>query len=170
MSHAYLLTGRPGVGKTTCLRRALERIGRPAGGFFTEEIREGGVRAGFALATLDGRRVTLAHARRAGPPRVGKYGVDVAALERVGVPAIRAAVRGRQLVVVDEIGKMEAASPAFRAAVEEALASPATLVGTILLAPHPWADRVKAHPAVTLIEVTPANREGLPGELARLVG
>jgi nucleoside-triphosphatase len=170
MSHAYLLTGRPGVGKTTCLRRALERIGRPAGGFFTAELRDRGVRVGFALETLDGGRVTLAHVRHAGPPRVGKYGVDVAALERVGVPAIRAAVQRRQLVVVDEIGKMEAASPAFRAAVEEALASPATLVGTILLAPHPWADRVKAHPAVTLIEVTPANREGLPGELARLVG
>jgi nucleoside-triphosphatase len=170
MGHAYLLTGRPGVGKTTCLRRALERIGRPAGGFFTAELRDRGVRVGFALETLAGGRVTLAHVRHAGPPRVGKYGVDVAALERVGVPAIRAAVERRQLVVVDEIGKMEAASPAFRAAVEEALASPATLVGTILLASHPWADRVKAHPAVTLIEVTPANREALPGELARRVG
>jgi nucleoside-triphosphatase len=170
MGHAYLLTGRPGVGKTTCLRRALERIGRPAGGFFTAELRDRGVRVGFALETLAGGRVTLAHVRHAGPPRVGKYGVDVAALERVGVPAIRAAVERRQLVVVDEIGKMEAASPAFRAAVEEALASPATLVGTILLASHPWADRVKAHPAVTLIEVTPANREALPGELAWRVG
>jgi nucleoside-triphosphatase len=154
------------VGKTTCLRRALERIGRPAGGFTTAEIRERGVRVGFALETLDGRRVTLAHARRAGPPRVGKYGVDVAALDRVGVPAIRQAVRDGHLVVVDEIGKMEAASPAFRAAVEDALASPATILGTILLAAHPWADRIKAHPAVTLIEVTAANREALPAELA----
>ncbi len=167
MGRAYLLTGRPGVGKTTCLRRALELAGIPAGGFLTEEIRESGTRVGFALCTLDGRRATLAHVRRADPPRVGKYGVDVDALERVGVPAIRAAVRGGRLVVIDEIGKMEMASAAFREAVAAALRSPAVVLGTILAAPHPWADRIKADPAVRLIEVTVANRETLPAELAR---
>ncbi len=47
-----------------------------------------------------------------GPPRVGKHGVDVDALERVGIPAIREAVAAGRLVVVDEIGKMGMASPA----------------------------------------------------------
>src|SRR5262249_53832419 len=159
MGQAYLLTGRPGVGKTTCVRRTLERLHVRAGGFFTAEMRVRGTRVGFALETLDGQRATLAHVKRAGPPRVGKYGVDVAALERVGVPAIRAAVRARRLVVIDEIGKMELASAAFRAAVEEALARDARILGTILAAAHPWADTVKRHPSVTLIEVTAANRE-----------
>jgi nucleoside-triphosphatase len=170
MGRAYLLTGRPGAGKTTCLRRALDLARLPAGGFLTEEIRERGTRVGFALRTLDGRRATLAHVRRSGPPRVGKYGVDVDALERVGVPAIRAAVEAGHLVVVDEIGKMEAASPAFRQAVEEALRSPAIVLGTILAAAHPWADGIKADPVVTLIPVTLANRDALPAELARLLG
>ncbi len=169
MSRAYLLTGRPGVGKTTCLRRTLELAHVRAGGFFTAEVRTRGTRVGFALETLDGQRTVLAHVTRAGPPRVGKYGVDVAALDRVGVPAIRAAVREGRLVVIDEIGKMEAASAAFRAAVEEALASPAVVLGTILAGPHPWADTIKRRPGVTLVEVTAANRETLPAELARLV-
>ncbi len=170
MGQTYLLTGRPGVGKTTCLRTALAALAAPAGGFLTEEIREGGTRVGFRLVTLDGRRATLAHVARTGPPRVGKYGVNLGALERLGVAAIRAAIRAGRLVVVDEIGKMEMASPAFREAVEEALQGPAPVLGTILAAPHPWADRIKREPTVRLFEVTLANRASLPDELAALLG
>src|SRR5262245_15817345 len=135
MGRAWLLTGRPGVGKTTCLRHALDLVGRPAGGFLTEAVREGGTRVGFALVELAGEGGMLADARGRGGPRVGKYGVDLETLERIGVPAIRDAVQARRLVVIDEIGKMEMASAAFREAVEEALASPAPVLGTILAAP-----------------------------------
>ncbi len=167
MGRVWLLTGRPGVGKTTALRRALALLDRPAGGFLTEEVRRGGTRVGFALTTLDGRRATFAEVSRTGSPRVGKYGVDVEALDRVGVPAVRAAIEAGHLVVIDEIGKMELASAAFREVVEAALRSPVPVLGTILRGPHPWADRIKAAPGLTLIDVTPANRERLPAELAR---
>lgn len=109
MGQAYLLTGRPGVGKTTCLKKTLELLKVPAGGFFTEEIRERGKREGFALLTLDGQKVTLARVGRAGGPRVGKYRINLEALDRVGIPAIVDATRAGQLVVIDEIGKMETA-------------------------------------------------------------
>ena len=167
MGQAYLLTGRPGVGKTTCLRRAVERLGRPAGGFFTEEVRRRGTRAGFALVTLDGERAMLAETGRREGPRVGKYAVDLEALDRIGVPAIRRAIAAGAVVVVDEIGRMELASEAFRAAVAEALASEAPILGTILAGPHPWADRIKRDPRVTVLEVTLATRDALPAELAR---
>ncbi len=166
MGRAYLLTGRPGVGKTTCLRKILDLLQLPAEGFFTEEIREAGERLGFFLLTLGGRQTTLAHVNRSGGPRVGKYRVNPEALGSVGVPAIYDAIREGSLVVIDEIGKMEMTSPAFRRAVEAALQSPVTVLGTILRAPDPWADRVKRHPTVELIEVTPANRDRLPAELA----
>jgi nucleoside-triphosphatase len=166
MVRAVLLTGRPGVGKTTCVLAVLEMLQAPAGGFVTEEVREHGTRVGFALRTLDGRRATLAHARQAGPPRVGKYGVRLEALTGLGVPAIRDAAAAGRLVVVDEIGKMEMASAAFRDAVDAVLRGVAPLFGTILTAPHPWADRIKADPRVRLVEVTRANRAALPAELA----
>lgn len=169
MGRAYLLTGRPGIGRTTCLRKALDLARVPAGGFFTEEIREQGARVGFALLTLDGERTTLAHMDHAGGPRLGKYRVNLEALARVGVPAIRRATLEGHLVVIDEIGKMEMTAPAFREAVEEALRSPVTLLGTILAAPHPWADSIKGQPGVRVIEVTRANRESLPAELAELL-
>lgn len=163
---AYLLTGRPGVGKTTCLKKTLERLHVPAEGFFTEEVRREGKRVGFGLLALGGRRATLASVDRSGPPRVGKYGVNLDALDSVDVPAIYEGIRTGSLVVIDEIGKMEMTSPAFRRAVEATLESGAPILGTMLRASDLWADRVKAHPVVQLIRVTPANRDALPAELA----
>ena len=124
-----------------------------AGGFYTEEIRAGGVRQGFRLATLEGETAVMAHVGFPGPFRVGKYGVDVAALDKVGVKALRKALEERRLVVVDEIGKMELFSTAFREAVDQAVER-GRVLGTIMLAPHPVADRIKALPQVRVLLLT----------------
>jgi len=165
MAQAHLLTGRPGVGKTTCLLRVLERLPLRAVGFYTREMRGPRGRVGFELLTLDGGAAVLAHVEYPGPPHVGRYGVDIEALERVGVPAIAAAGAGADLVVVDEIGKMELASERFRSAVLAALEGQVPLLGTILLAPHPWADRLKADPRVLLVPVTVETRDRVVDEL-----
>ena len=102
---ALLLTGPPGCGKTTLILRAAERLGERAGGFYTTEVRQSGKRVGFNIVTLDGARATLSHVTLSSPHQVGRYGVDVEALERVGVAALRKAARSRLVVVVDEIGK-----------------------------------------------------------------
>ncbi|MFQ5856456.1 MAG: NTPase [Anaerolineae bacterium] len=167
MPKALLLVGRPGVGKTTLVRRVVEQISRPAGGFYTRELREGDRRVGFEIVTLDGQRATLAHVNINSRHRVSKYAVDVAALDRVGVPAIRQAVEQGALVVVDEIGKMELFSDAFKVAVLDALDSPSPMLGTITRGRHPWADGIKARGDVELVEVTLENREAL---VDRLVG
>lgn len=165
MAQAHLLTGRPGVGKTTCLLRVLERLPLRAVGFYTREMRGPRGRVGFELLTLDGGAAVLAHVDYPGPPRVGRYGVDVEALERVGVPAIEAAGAGADLVVVDEIGRMELASERFRSAVLAALEGPVPLLGAILLAPHPWADRIKADPRVRLIPLRVETRDAVVDQL-----
>src|SRR6185369_7520891 len=84
------LTGDPGCGKTTAMRRVVERLGLlPMTGFYTEEVRENGTRTGFRGVTLDGKVFTLARAGAAGDFRVGPYGISLEALEAVGVPALR---------------------------------------------------------------------------------
>ncbi|MDY6906722.1 MAG: NTPase [Chloroflexota bacterium] len=155
---ACLLTGGPGVGKTTIVKRAVERVPGRAGGFYTEEIRQGGARQGFRLVTLDGESAVLAHVDIRSRHRVGRYGVDVEALDRVGVAAIEEACRERELVVIDEIGRMELFSTRFREAAAAAIDSDKRVLGAIMLAPHPWADEIKRRPQVEVLPVTRENR------------
>ena len=164
-----LLTGAPGVGKTTLLRRLLAEVSLQRGGFLTAEIREGKERLGFTLETLDGQSGVLAHRRLPGPPQVGPYGVDLAVLDGLGAASLEAAVAAGHLTVVDEIGKMECASPRFVAALEAALAAPVPLLATVMLRPHPVADRVKAHPRARCLTVTRANREAAFAEALTLL-
>jgi nucleoside-triphosphatase len=161
---AVLITGRPGVGKTTLVRRTLNALDVPAGGFYTRELLgNDGRRTGFELITLDGQSALLASVDLAGPQCVGRFGVDVAALDRLGVPAIEAAVAAGRLVVVDEIGKMELLSTAFQRAIVAALRAHRVLFGTITRSAHPFADELKAQPDTVLQELTEANHEQLAG-------
>ena len=179
MPPRLLVEARPGAGKTTVLRRLVELLRAaevPASGFTTEELREGGGgaggrrgrRVGFAVESLDGRREVLAHVSLPGPPRVGRYGVDLDAFERTALPALDPAAGG--VVVIDELGKMELASERFRHAIEELLAGPAALVASVQATRHPFTDRLKQRRDVELIRLRAANRDVLPGELARRLG
>src|SRR5947199_4547173 len=107
VAEKVLLTGPPGCGKTTLIKRIVNNLPRRADGFYTEEIRDGGVRTGFKIVTLDGEEVVFAHVDLKTPEHVGKYRLDLSALERIGVGAVRQAVRARRLVIIDEIGPME---------------------------------------------------------------
>jgi len=161
----FLLTGRPGTGKTSLIRQSVSGLEISAGGFYTEEIRHQGTRLGFRLVTLDGGEAILAHVDYNKRFRVGKYGVDLDSLERVGVAALKRAADRCDLVVVDEIGKMEMFSPQFRDTVSAIIDSGKRLLGTILLNSHPWADTIKRRPQVTLITVTRANSTQVREEL-----
>jgi nucleoside-triphosphatase len=166
-STRILLEGRPGSGKTTLARRLVAGLRErdiPVTGFTTEELRERGRRVGFAIETVEGERGVLAHVDFAGPPRVGKYGVDLDALERLAIPALQAS---DDLVVIDELGKMELASERFRAAVDELLATPADVVATVHTFRHPFTDALKARSDVEVLQVTSANRDDLARVLVR---
>jgi nucleoside-triphosphatase len=143
----------------------------PMAGFYTEEIREGRNRAGFALVALDGKRGVLSHVRFPGPQRVGRYGVDIPGFEAflgglgAGEPALR-------LVVVDEIGKMECLSGRFRSFLKERLDSPVPLLATIALRGTAPIEQVKARPDARIITMSTENREQkyreVLGEVRRL--
>lgn len=169
MESVYLLTGRPGVGKTTLIKQVLSQLDLSAGGVYTEEIRENGVRKGFRLISLDGRNTILAHIDFPGPYRVGKYGVKIQNLDDIGVDAINEAVKQSDLIVIDEIGRMELFSPEFRSAVIAAVSSDKKVLGSIMLKPDPFADEIKRHKNVKLFELTPGNRERIKKEISDLL-
>jgi nucleoside-triphosphatase len=162
-----LLEGRPGIGKTSLARRLLhllQEAGLPVGGFTTAELRAGGRREGFLVEAVSGAREVLAHVDLPGPPRVGRYGVDLAAFERVALPALDDPGPGG-VVVIDELGKMELASAAFRAAVLELLGRDVAVVATVQLARHRFTDALKRRPDIRVVRVTEATRDALPEQL-----
>jgi len=161
-----LLEGPPAVGKTTVTRKLwalLQRHGISVGGFITDEIRTDGVRVGFRIESLAGDRGILAHVDLPGPPRVGRYGIDLASFERIARPAI--AVPDAQVVLVDELGKMELASAAFRSQVLALFESSSIVVATVHAYHHAFTDGLKARPDITLLQVTRANRDDLPAKV-----
>ena len=165
MANVCLLTGSPGTGKTTVIRQAIARSKAKAGGFYTEEIRSGGTRQGFRIITLDGHDAILAHVDSHSRYRVSKYGVDVQSLDNVGVAAINRAIDENDLIVIDEIGKMELFSPRFREAILKAIDSGKKVLGTIMLSPYPFADDIKRHPGVKVIQLTRADHDQVLGEI-----
>ncbi len=159
------MTGLPGTGKTTLIRKVLERLPTEvtASGFFTAEIRESGERVGFTINTLDGRSGVLSHIRIGGGARVGRYGVDVKGFEGLILPLLEEGRAG--LYVIDEIGKMECLSRAFCEAVQLLLDAETPLLGTIALKGDGFIAEVKARGDVALFEVTVKNREHLVHEI-----
>ncbi|GAI18329.1 unnamed protein product, partial [marine sediment metagenome] len=91
MKRVLLLTGKPGTGKTALIKEAIVKTRIRAGGFYTEEIRSGGIRQGFRIITLDGQDGILAHINIPSPYQVSKYRVDINSLNEVGVSAIHQA-------------------------------------------------------------------------------
>jgi nucleoside-triphosphatase len=125
-----LLTGPPGCGKSTLIEKLIARIDQPMTGFFTGELRDRGRRVGFSITTLCGKQGVLAHASSKSPVRVGKYGVNVEAIDQMAVPSLSAS-NPSAIVVIDEIGTMECASQRFREAVLKVLDSEHPVIGSI---------------------------------------
>jgi len=164
-----LLTGLPWSGKTTVVQKVVARFPGKAAGFYTQEVRERGDRVGFEIVTLDGKMAYLSHISFPGPPRVGKYGVSLDNLHRVALPAMEAA-RGVDLVVVDEIGRMECFSPRFVEALERLWTAPVALLLTVAQQGGGFIEEIKERRGRILMSVTPANRDELPGRILQYLG
>jgi len=163
-----LVTGRPGIGKTTLIKRLIEASSLSKGGFYTEEVREKGQRVGFSLITLDGKRSLLAHLKTKSPYRVGRYGVDIDTFEAIGVESIRKAISTNDIIIIDEIGRMELFSRKFREVVLQALKT-GRVVATIKKGRGDFIDKIKSRKDVRMLEVNLENRETLSSKLTRIV-
>jgi nucleoside-triphosphatase len=132
-------------------------------GFYTEEIRGAKGRQGFRAATFSGQSAVLAQVNSRSRSRVGRYGVEVADFEALVLPELD---RRCDLVIIDEIGKMECFSSGFVSAARELLDGAVPVVATVAIKGSGFIAEVKSRPDVEIREVTTSNRDELPQRLA----
>ncbi|MFC2082890.1 NTPase [Candidatus Bipolaricaulota bacterium] len=160
------ITGRPGVGKTTLIERAIELVPLSAGGVIGKELLVCGHRVGFSLIDVaTGQEGVLAHIHQRVGPKVGKYTVNLDTLHDIGIPAIRSAILSKDLIVIDEFAPMELVSPEFVPVVEAALASDKSLIiATHATLDHPLVHRIRQE--LKLFRVKLSNRDRLVAEVS----
>src|SRR4029453_14428034 len=146
MGKRIFLTGRAGCGKTTLIQRVVRDLALPAGGFYTKEIRERSVRVGFKLITLEAKEAVFADVNFKTSERLGKYGLDLAKLETVGVAEVREALRARKLLVIDEIGPKEIRSALFRDVITETFETTVPILATFTARLFPFTNELKNRP------------------------
>jgi len=168
-----LITGRPGIGKTTVVRKAISRLSGFCGGFYTEEIREGGKRVGFRIQALDGRTGILAHRRGKGTffvkDKKTEYMINLKDLDDVASDALEKAVASSGIVVVDEIGHMELFSDRFKAAVLKVFESEKPVLATISKYGGDFEESLKLREDVKVLEIDEENRDKAVDEVIRLL-
>ncbi len=146
MSIKILIRGRPGSGKSTVISLITERIRNAKedlriGGIITPEIRFGRRRIGFkVIDVLTGDEMILASVSLRGP-KIGRYFVNVRGFDEF-LKAHRTSWVGSELVVIDEIGKMELLSETFRRYVLNLIDSEKPFVGTAPYYRLPFLDEI----------------------------
>ena len=170
------ITGMPSVGKTQTLIKIIEKIaksGYQIEGMITEPIIENKKRIGFyVMDWMTREREVFAHIDMDNKDKVGKYGVDVEALERIGVPAVVKAIEDDEIniIIIDEIGKMEMLSERFCEVVIDALESDKPIMVTLhKKSRSPLLQDVRRRDDIRILEVTPVNRNLLPYKIEKIM-
>lgn len=168
------ITGLPGAGKTNALLRVIEMLSceeLKIGGMIDEPLVEGRRRIGFTVRDiLTGESTVFAHSDIESKFMIGKLGVDLSKLEEVGVKAIMRACEECDIIVIDEVGKMEVESQAFIDAVKFALDADKPMIITLhKKSRNPLLQDIRRRDDVRILEVTPTNRNILPHKIIRLM-
>ena len=161
--HVLLLAGKPRIGKTTIIKKVSDELKKHGSliGFLTEEMRYGDAREGFKIASFDGEIEIFAHVNFQTRHRVGKYCVDVRALERVVKRSLTDGA-AEVPVVIDEIGKMECFSRPFVERMESFIESGRLVVATVAQRGTGFVQRVKKYPSADLWTINEKNRDEMP--------
>jgi nucleoside-triphosphatase len=170
MKSNVLITGKPGTGKTTAIKKVVDHLNSSSiAGFWSREMREEGRRVGFAIETLSGKVGTLAHVNLKRGPKVSKYRVNIKNIDSIIIPELKIARESDQIIIIDEIARMELFSENFAVEVRRCLDTK-RVIGTIQERRLPFIEEVRSRTDVKLIELTISNRDQVPLQILRYLG
>lgn len=168
-----LLTAKKGVGKSTVIQKFIDRYKDPVNGFVISRMKDrNNENQGFVAQTFDGRMEIFSHKKLVKSKYIigDNHNVDLDVVDNFLVPEIeKGLLNPSNLIVIDEIGRMEAFSEKFLDVVKEAINSENNILGTIVYEDEPWSIEFKKDPRVKIIEVTLKNRDHLVDELLKQI-
>ena len=161
MPSNIILTGPPGVGKTTIVKYLIKDLSPLIiRGFYKEPITEYDVCKGYRVVTPDYQEQVIAHIYLEGPDRIGEFGVNVSGFENLVLPqlSLKQAV---ELFIVDEIGRMECLSTAFCKQVFKIIESQIPLIAVMSGSYIQEVERLRNRDDTVFLKVTKSNRESM---------
>ncbi|MEN3013448.1 MAG: NTPase [Endomicrobiia bacterium] len=161
MAKNLFISGKPGVGKTTLVIEIFNKYPEKFGGFYTKEFREGGVRKGFLICTTDGKKEVFASKDFKSKYKVGSYGVNLEVLETIGVKSLIEALETKEIILIDEIGKMELFSEKFKEIVLRCLVSSKKVLATLKFTSDSFTDKIKSLQNTEILELTRQNYDSI---------
>jgi nucleoside-triphosphatase len=101
--------------------------------------------------------------------KVSKYNIDLNAFDGLVLTAINSAIKNCDLIVIDEIGKMELLSERFQETVAKGLNSRTPVVGTMGMIDHPFVKLLKSRSDIHILTLNRENREHVYREICNLM-
>jgi len=141
------------------------------GGMVTEPIVEKQRRAGFQITDwMTKEHEVFAHEGLKSRVRSGRYGVNISALEGLGTRALAEARESADVIVIDEVGKMEVESEVFTKSVIDTLDARKSIVMTLhKKSRNPLLQDIRRRDELRLLEVTPVNKNLLAFKIVKLI-
>ncbi len=168
------ISGSSGIQKSETIKAIIQMLDEEdisIGGMITEPIMEDNRRVGFQVMDWQTReKAVFAHLDLDSPIEVKGYGVDLDSLNEVGVKAIRNGANERDVILIDEIGKMQVKSDTFYDTVKKALEVDKPLILTFeKKSRNPLLQEIRRRDDVRMLELTDVNKDLLPYKVLELI-
>lgn len=156
-----LICGDVQVGKSTLIRRLVSDTGRAPRGYITKRIPAPEDETSYVYlydVASPPERIEDAAVIKELRPEGAKDHPEV--LDTLGAAYLDCIPEG-ELVVLDEIGTVESASPRFQRAIMRILGGDFDVLASVKAQNTDFLRKLRAHPDCELYIITPENREGL---------
>ncbi len=169
------ITGLPGSGKTHTLKRVIEVLLKEEdltiGGMIDEKITDGRHDVGIKVCNfMTKEEVVFARPDIESKITIGTLGVDLSLFESVAIDAIKNACENCDIIIIDEVGRVEVESQAFVDVVKEALDFDKPMIITLhKKSRNPLLQDIRRRDDVRILEVTPINRNILPAKIVNIM-